>query len=132
MNAYIIAPSTIYGTGRGPVRNISQQIPNIIRVTLKRGRGFVIGVGSNIWPGVHIDDLADLYELVLQKALSEDAVGKKESPYARFYFGMTHEFCYGNVEMRIAEILHAKGKIAHKATDDITFQEAVKLEPLLR
>ncbi|KZW01988.1 NAD(P)-binding protein [Exidia glandulosa HHB12029] len=131
VNAYIIAPSTIYATGKGPVRNISQQIPNIVRWTLKRGKGFVIGEGTNIWPGVHIDDLADLYALVLQKALKEDAVSSKESPFARFYFGTACEFNYGDVEKRVAEILHKKGKISQKDADPVSLKEAIAFEPAL-
>ncbi|EJD55409.1 NAD(P)-binding protein [Auricularia subglabra TFB-10046 SS5] len=131
VNAYIIAPSTIYGTGRGPVRKISQQIPNIVRFTVKRGKGFVIGAGTNIWPGVHISDLEELYALVLKKALSEDAVAKKEPAFARFYFGTACEFEYGEVERRVAQILHKKGRIAQDGVEQLSLQEAIKFEPML-
>jgi len=62
IQAYLVAPSTIYGlaTGRlvaaGIANNRSIQIPSLIRAALDRRRGGMIGEGRNIWPNVHIND----------------------------------------------------------------------------
>ncbi|KAH7104121.1 NAD(P)-binding protein [Auriculariales sp. MPI-PUGE-AT-0066] len=128
VNAYIIAPATIYGTGEGPVRRISQQIPNLVRAMLKRGRGFYVGEGTNVWPGVHIRDMGELYALVLTKALSEDAVANKEDPFERFYWAANSEFCYGDVEKQIAQQLVKKGRIPD-GLDNISYEELIALNP---
>jgi len=52
VSAYIIAPSTIYGIGDGPVRTVSQQIPNLIKKALELKKPAYIGAGTAIWNNV--------------------------------------------------------------------------------
>lgn len=63
----IIAPSLIYGLGRGVHRH-SMQVPWLIDVARKFGVAKHIGPGTNRWANVHIDDLVDLYALAVDKA----------------------------------------------------------------
>ena len=56
----IIAPTMIYGRGRGVNPN-SIQIPRMINVARKLGVSQYIGRGANIWSNVQVEDLADLY-----------------------------------------------------------------------
>jgi hypothetical protein len=59
---YIILPSTIYGIASGPLVDLdlqnshSQQIPALVKSSLDRGQGGMVGLGKNIWPNVHIDE----------------------------------------------------------------------------
>ena len=52
----------VYGLGSGPlveaglVNPQSQQIPDLIRAAIDRGRAGMVGEGRNIKPNVHIDD----------------------------------------------------------------------------
>ncbi|MFY0541837.1 NAD-dependent epimerase/dehydratase family protein [Nannocystis pusilla] len=57
----------IYGRGTG-IKRDSIQVPMLIRAAQERGAGVHVGPGRNIWSNVHIDDLVDLYALVLEKA----------------------------------------------------------------
>jgi hypothetical protein len=45
----IICPPLIYGVGQGPIKKRSMQIPFLSEAILKRGRGFTVGAGKNIW-----------------------------------------------------------------------------------
>lgn len=63
----VICPTMIYGRGSGSKRD-SIQVPMLIRAAQERGAGVHIGPGRNVWSHVHIDDLVDLYALVLDKA----------------------------------------------------------------
>ncbi len=63
----VICPSLIYGTGRGLNPN-SVQVPFLVANALQRGVVQVVGEGRNLWSNVHIDDVVDLYALVLAKA----------------------------------------------------------------
>ncbi|MCY0990249.1 NAD-dependent epimerase/dehydratase family protein [Nannocystis sp. ILAH1] len=63
----VICPTMIYGRGSG-IKRDSIQVPMLIRAAQERGAGVHIGPGRNIWSNVHIDDLVDLYALVLEKA----------------------------------------------------------------
>jgi nucleoside-diphosphate-sugar epimerase len=57
----IIRPAIVYGRGGG--------IPgSFVRAARDKGAVIFVGDGENHWPGVHIDDLADLYVRALEKA----------------------------------------------------------------
>ena len=63
----VIAPTMVYGTGRG-LHPDSDQLPKLIGLSRKVGAGVYFGKGLNIYSNVHIDDLVDLYELAIEKA----------------------------------------------------------------
>ena len=59
----VIRPAMVYGRGRG--------IPAMFFQTVsEKGAVTVVGNGENHWPMVHVDDLAVLYRLILEKAES--------------------------------------------------------------
>ncbi|KAF8591025.1 NAD(P)-binding protein [Ramaria rubella] len=104
-SAYIIAPSTIYGTGLGPVNKISSQIPRAVQIAIKHKQAVYVGKGTNKWMNVHINDLVELYLLVLSLSLSGT---DKSGPYAKFYFGSVHEHVWGDIIRQIGQILYEK------------------------
>ena len=57
----VIRPAIVYGRGGG--------IPaGFVDTAQKQGAAQYVGTGKNRWPFVHVDDLADLYLLALEKA----------------------------------------------------------------
>jgi len=86
----VICPSMIYGTGRGANPH-SAQIPFLADNARPQGFVQVIGQGVNRWSNVHIDDLAELYLLVLTKA-----------PAGAFYFADSGEASFGEIGGAIA------------------------------
>ena len=73
VNTYIICPPLIYGTSNGPFNRDSQQVPLMIKCSIKFGYPIHVGKGVNIWNNVHIEDLASFYILLLEKALVDSA-----------------------------------------------------------
>lgn len=65
----VIVPTLIYGDGLG-IKKDSIQAPKMIELAKAKGIGAHIGKGENVWSNVHIEDLADLYVLALEKAPS--------------------------------------------------------------
>ncbi|NEI71627.1 NAD-dependent epimerase/dehydratase family protein [Rhizobium lusitanum] len=63
----VICPGMIYGAGHG-IQPHSDQIPKLIGLSRQNGAGVYFGKGLNVYSNVHIDDLASLYLLVLEKA----------------------------------------------------------------
>lgn len=51
--AAIISPPMIHGVGQGPIKKRSIQVPIMIDSMLKRGKGFQVLEGNNIWNGKH-------------------------------------------------------------------------------
>lgn len=80
--ALVIGP-LIYGTGRGPVNIRSVQAPEIARVTLKLGQGFVLGAGRNTWSNIHVHDLGSLFVKLVQAAIlqREEGLWNKDGIY---------------------------------------------------
>ena len=98
IRAIVICPTTIYGPGRG-LKKESDQIPKLIRKSKDRGAGVYVGRGINRWSNVHIDDLIDLYLLVLEKA-----------PSGAFFFAENGEESYKRIAESISKSLGFGGK----------------------
>lgn len=63
----VVRPTLIYGRGLG-LHQHSIQVPRMLDLALGKGRALHIGRGENIWSHVHIEDITDLYLLMLEKA----------------------------------------------------------------
>jgi nucleoside-diphosphate-sugar epimerase len=92
--AMVICPTLIYGTGRG-MNPHSIQIPFLVRQAREHGVVRVVGRGLNRWSTVHIDDLADLYRLALERG-----------PAGAFYFAENGESSLAEIGAAIAARLN--------------------------
>jgi nucleoside-diphosphate-sugar epimerase len=79
LRSAVIAPSLIYGRGRG-LNPHSIQVPWLIALAKKAGVAKHIGSGENRWSNVHIDDVVRLYMAAVEKA-----------PAGAFYFAENGE-----------------------------------------
>lgn len=86
----VICPSNIYGIGKG-LKPDSVQIPFLAANARQQGVVQIVGAGLNVWSNVHIDDVVDLYLLVLAKA-----------PAGAFYFAENGEASFGDIGAAIA------------------------------
>jgi nucleoside-diphosphate-sugar epimerase len=98
VRSVVIRPTMIYGEGRG-ARKESAQVPALIENAKKARIGLHIGRGENIWANVHIDDVAELYLLALQKA-----------PPGALYYAENGEEVLKNVAASISRMLGFGGK----------------------
>ncbi|KAI6012080.1 hypothetical protein BKA83DRAFT_676974 [Pisolithus microcarpus] len=112
VKTYVILPSTIYALAKtkfvdlGLQNPSSLQIPQLIRAGLLKGQGGVVGKGENVWPNVHVDDVADLFVVVYENALSGRAGHGREG----FYFGENGEHKLYDLSKVIAQELYNVGK----------------------
>ncbi|WP_342238167.1 NAD-dependent epimerase/dehydratase family protein [Inquilinus sp. OTU3971] len=67
VRSVVLCNSLIYGTGPG-LHADSVQIPTLVAEARTSGVVRHIGHGLNIWSNVHVDDMADLYALALDRA----------------------------------------------------------------
>ena len=107
VRSMVIAPSLIYGRGRG-LNPHSIQMPWLISVAKKYGAAKHIGSGENRWANVHIDDLVTLYTLAIEKA-----------PAGAFYFAENGENSMREVCQAISRRLGFGGR-----TQSMTVEEA--------
>jgi nucleoside-diphosphate-sugar epimerase len=107
VRSMVIAPSLIYGRGRG-LNPHSIQVPWLIALAKKYGVAKHIGSGENRWSNVHIDDLVTLYVLAIETA-----------PAAAFYFAENGENSMREVCQAISRMLGFGGR-----TQSMTVEEA--------
>jgi len=93
VRAIVICPSNIYGTGTG-IHQRSVQIPYLVDQARESGIVRIVGKGLNCWSNVHIEDVAELYLLALQKA-----------PAGAFYFIENGEASFLEIGTAIARRL---------------------------
>ncbi|KAJ7690231.1 hypothetical protein B0H17DRAFT_1160011 [Mycena rosella] len=84
------------GRGTGPFSRTSVQIPALIRAALKLKQAIHVGPGLSMWNGVHVQDLVDLYFVLLDDALN---------------FCATDTYSWRQLAEEIGQRLHAKGVI---------------------
>ncbi|KAG6331881.1 hypothetical protein ID866_7207 [Astraeus odoratus] len=112
IKSFIVHPCTIYAHSKTKLVDLgiqnprSIQIPQLIRAGLIKGQGGMVGKGENIWPNVHIDDMADLFIVVYENALSGKAAHGREG----LYFGENGEHKLYDVAKAISQILYQLGK----------------------
>ncbi|KAI0789837.1 hypothetical protein C8Q75DRAFT_762665 [Abortiporus biennis] len=130
LRSYIVLPGTIYGIASNPlvsegIQNpISSQIPDLIRAGLGRGQGGVVGKGVSQWPDVSIEDVSELYIVLLNAILEPpDSAGHGREGY---YFGENGEHTWYEICKEIAKTLHELGR--GKSDEPTTFstEELVK------
>jgi nucleoside-diphosphate-sugar epimerase len=103
----IVCPPTIYGPGRGPDNQRSQQAYTGARCILEQGGGFMPGKGRNIWHEVHVQDLSNLYLLLGEAAVAGG--GKATWNEQGYYLAENGAFAWGDVFKAMTKIAHGMG-----------------------
>ena len=88
----VLCNTLIYGHGALPRDSV--QLPRLLKQARKSGVVRHVGRGLNIWSNVHIDDVADLYLLALEK-----------TPAGTFYFVESGEASFRDMSAAIATAL---------------------------
>jgi len=106
----IVSPPCIYGRGVG-FKDLSNprsvQIPLIIKTALWRKKTQQVGNGLNIWSFVHIADVAQLYEIVVERILAGTIPLGKDG----YIFCETADHKWSKVCETIAEHLYKNGHV---------------------
>eukprot|EP01119_Soliformovum_irregulare_P000572 TRINITY_DN103_c0_g1_i1.p1 TRINITY_DN103_c0_g1~~TRINITY_DN103_c0_g1_i1.p1 ORF type:complete len:338 (-),score=78.81 TRINITY_DN103_c0_g1_i1:51-1064(-) len=108
----IVVPPAIWGKGSGLGNRESIQLPGIIKAAIQLKKVHRIGRGLNRWHQIHVEDLAELYRLLLDGALHQRVpVGKQG-----YYLAENGDFAWGDVCVAIAQSLQRLGLTS---TDEI-------------
>ncbi|HEX7932466.1 MAG TPA: NAD-dependent epimerase/dehydratase family protein [Paraburkholderia sp.] len=89
----VLCNTLIYGHG-AVAGSASVQLPRLVRQAQKSGVVRHVGSGGNTWSNVHIDDVAELYRLALEK-----------SPAGAFYFVESGEASFRDMSAAIARAM---------------------------
>jgi nucleoside-diphosphate-sugar epimerase len=105
IRAIVLCPGNIYGSGSG-LNPRSVQIPFLVDQARESSLVHIVGQGVNRWSNVHIEDVAELYSLALQKA-----------PPGAFYFVENGEASFAEIGDAIARRLKF-GPVQHWTAED--------------
>ncbi|KAJ7620306.1 hypothetical protein FB45DRAFT_754597, partial [Roridomyces roridus] len=109
IQGYVIMPPLIHGRGTGPFSRTSVQIPALIRAALKLGQSIYVGPGLSLWNAVHVQDLVDLYMILLDDALT--GYPKVPTGLECFYFCATDTCSWRQLAGELGRRLHARGAL---------------------
>ncbi|RDB25814.1 Uncharacterized protein C2A9.02 [Hypsizygus marmoreus] len=132
VKTYIVLPSTIYGIASGALVDLglqnahSQQVPGLIKVSIDRGQGGMVGLGKNVWPHVHIREITDLYILLFDYILSHKPLAHGRQG---FYFGENGEYTVYELAKAISEALYHQGKAKSSKPSSFTEEEIKEYFP---
>ncbi|EPQ59897.1 hypothetical protein GLOTRDRAFT_28879, partial [Gloeophyllum trabeum ATCC 11539] len=126
---HIILPSTIYGIAEGVLfdKGVSNphsvQVPALIKSSWDRQQGGMVGQGKNIWPCVHIEEIADLYI-----TLFDAATANPNTPNGRegYYFGESDHYLMYDVAKAVAKTLVELGRGKSEEPTTFTKEEMQK------
>lgn len=121
----IVCPPTIYGLGRGPVGKRSIQVPIMADAVLKRGKGFMVGGGENIWHQVHVHDLSNVY-LLLGEAAAEGG-GRATWNDKGYYLAENGPFAWGDICRALAQEAFDKGYIKTPEVESLESEQTTEI-----
>lgn len=134
VKTYIVLPPTIYGVPTGILhkhglqRSVVAQIRHLVEASIARKQGGVVGEGKNIWPNVDVNEMADLYLIIFDLALSpSSAPAEFQHGRSGIYFTVSDEHQLYDVSKAVAAGLARRGIGSSEPT---SFSKA-EAEPLL-
>lgn len=126
MLALSLMPPTIFGTGTGIFNTRSVQVPAYVNAALKNGKAVMIGTGDAQLDHVHVEDLAELYALVLVEFIEN---GGKRLPRDReaIIFAENGRHSWGEVARGIADAGFERGVLGSRDVESVSLAEGAKL-----
>lgn len=127
----IVCPPCIYGEGRGPDKTRSIQVPELIKCTLERKKGFQIGHSQNRWGTVHVRDLSSIYLRLIEEA-SKPGGGNATWGLEGYYFIESGEHHWGDIARAIASEACKLGLIPSPEIEHLSVNEVEAIHPFGR
>ncbi|KAF4446704.1 hypothetical protein F53441_9637 [Fusarium austroafricanum] len=109
VRTYIVCPPLIYGRGTGLFKTSSIPIPTLVRAAIARGEAIYVGDGQGVSDHAHIEDVAALYTLIVEKIVANEKV-----PFGKegFFFANAGEQTWLEIAQEIARVGCQRGKLA--------------------
>ncbi|TFK49690.1 NAD(P)-binding protein [Heliocybe sulcata] len=123
VRTHIILPSMVFGIASGPLfdKGISNPhsmgLPCMLAIGWHRRESGMVGPGKNIWPCVDIEDTADLYLILFDKARKDPSVAHGRNGY---YFAENGHFAYYEIAQVVGQALVDSGRATSAAPTPFT------------
>ncbi|KAI0111990.1 NAD(P)-binding protein [Daldinia grandis] len=125
VKSIVINSGTIYGRGTGLFNKTSAQVPLFAQAVLQFKKGILVGDGKGVWDHVHVEDLADLYLLVLERIIAKGGEGVPSGKKGIIFSGNgRHQWL--DVAQGVADAVFAEGQIPSNKLEAVTLEEVAK------
>ena len=112
IRSVVVRPGIVYGGARGGIPAM------FFGTALKHGAAQTVGAGENHWPLVHIDDLAELYVRLVERAPAGSV----------YYAADASRLTQREIAEAAARAAGKDGKIQPQQPDGTPYQEALTLD----
>jgi nucleoside-diphosphate-sugar epimerase len=112
IRSVVIRPGIVYGGARGGIPAM------FFGTALKHGAAHTIGAGENHWPMVHVDDLAELYVRLVERAPAG----------AVYYATDASRLTQREIAEAASRAAGKGGKVQEQPPDGTPYQEALTLD----
>lgn len=103
-------------------------LPWYVDAVKKRGRGFTLGEGTNVYSMIHVRDLAAAFILLVEEALNEGG-GKADWGEKGFYYVESGEVAFREVAPAIVKEMQKKGLVKGDEVDVLNAEEGKEVHP---
>jgi len=112
IRSVVVRPGIVYGGARGGIPAM------FFGTALKHGTAHTVGAGENHWPLVHIDDLAELYVRLVERAPAGSV----------YYAADASRLTQREIAEAAARAAGKDGKVQPQQPDGTPYQEALTLD----
>ena len=121
----IVCPPTIYGPGRGPGNQTSRQVYDLARITLKLGQAPQMGKGLSEWDNVYVQDLSDLFVLLIEAAVAnKPELDSKLWGKEGYFLAENGHHVWGEICKEVGKVAFEKGYISKKDVHPMSPEQA--------
>lgn len=113
----VVMPPLVFGRGKGLFNKVSVQIPVYVEAALRRGQAVVVGEGSGELDHVHVEDLADLYAILVEEILEDGGVRLPQRKKG-ILFASNGRHTWMEVAQRVAHAMGGEGRVVSVSLEE--------------
>jgi nucleoside-diphosphate-sugar epimerase len=120
----MVCTPTIYGLGRSPGNKRCRQAYELSRITLRHGQAPQVGKGLTEWNNGNIDDLSDLFVLLVEAAIANKPdMDSRLWGREEYFLAQNGHHVWGELS-KMGETAYQKGYIKEKGVKLMSTEEA--------
>lgn len=122
----VVMNPLVYGHGLGLFERSGVRLSAMARATLETGRNVVIGDGKGTWDHVHVEELADLYRILVREMMKD---GGKRLPSGKkgIIFSANGRHNWAAVAEEVAKVCYEEGFVKHNEVEYVALDEGRRI-----
>lgn len=122
----VIMNPMVYGQGLGLFERSGGRITAMTKVTLANGRNLIIGDGKGMWDHVHVEELVDLYKIVIVEMM-RDGGRRLPSGKTGIIFSASGRHIWNTVAKEVANVCYEEEIVSTKILERLMLAEGAQV-----